>query len=479
MTNRPAFPGGLGRNTSPFSPAEGRRSRGGPIRRLCALAVVAAACLALTRAGALAAGYAVGQESVAGMGLAHAGGAAAANDLSTVFSNPAGMTRIKGRRVTLGGALILPTVEFGEQNSTLFDGTPTSGGEGGEGGQNVLIPHLYGVYTTASGVKIGFAINSPFGLVTNYEDGWKGRYSEITTSLKGVNFNPSVAREVLPGLSVGLGGSVQILKGKLLQNIDFGSSCAQAQGLNAAACLANFGIAPGQSDGAGRVRGQTLGFGFNVGALYEPVAGTRFGAHYRSRMNFNFDGTAKFQIPPGARAFLNAAGVPDSFAITGAEFTLVEPELASVSAYHALTDQWSVMADVTWTRWAVFDKLRIEFDDQTTTNILETKWDNVFRYSLGAAYRHAPDLVWRFGVAFDDSPINGDFRGPGIPDSDRIVLGLGLGHAISDDVWMDLGYQHLFFKTGNTRRVSATNSVLSGDFQVHVDVFGISFTSTW
>lgn len=477
MTNWPTFRGGSSRRTFPLSIAVGGRSCDAPKLRVRAAAAVLAACVAAPHSDALAAGYAVGQESVTGMGVAYAGGAAAANDVSTVFYNPAGLTRIGGSQVIWGGASIFPSIQFREQNSTLFDGTTISGGEGGNGGQNALIPHFYGVYTASNGIKYGLGINSPFGLVTNYEDGWKGRYSEITTSLKGVNVNPSVAGIVAPGLSVGAGASLQFLRAKLLQSIDFGSNCAQV--LNAGDCLTNFGIAPGQSDGSGKVRGDAFGIGFNIGVLYEPTEGTRFGAHYRSRMNFNFDGKGKFAIPQGARAFLNAVGLPDSFGIANAKFTLVEPEMASVSAYHALTDKWAVMADITWTRWAVFDKLKILFDDQTTTNLLETKWDNVFRYSLGATYKPSRNLVWRAGVAFDDSPINGDFRGPGIPDSDRIILGLGLGLAVSDEVWMDVGYQHLFFKTGNTRRVSATNSVLSGDFQVNVDVFGVSFTSTW
>ncbi len=442
-----------------------------------AAVVILAACIAAPHSVALAAGYAVGQESVTGMGVAYAGGTASADDVSTIFYNPAGMTRIGGSQVMYGGAAVFPSIHFREQNSTLFDGTATSGGEGGNGGQNALVPHLYGVYTASNGMKFGLGINSPFSIVTNYEDGWKGRYNEITTSVKSFNVNPSVAKIVAPGLSVGAGLSVQLLKAKLLQNIDFGSNCAQA--LGAGFCLGTFGIAPGQSDGSGKVRGHAFGFGFNIGVLYEPAEGTRFGAHYRSRMNFNFDGKGKFSIPQGARAFLNAVGLPDSFAIANAKFTLVEPEMASVSAHHALTDKWAVMADVTWTRWAVLDKLKIDFDDQTTTNLLEAKWDNVFRYSLGATYKPSRNMVWRAGVAFDDSPINGDFRGPGIPDSDRIVLGLGLGLAVSDEVWMDVGYQHLFFKTGNTRRVSATNSVLSGDFHVNVDVFGVSFTTTW
>lgn len=448
----------------------------------CALSwpLAAAAAIALCLAGhvppARAAGYAVGQESVSGMGIAYSGGAAT-GDVSSAYYNPAAMTRINGRQLMFGGSAILPFVEYDEQASVLFDGTSYAGGDGGDGGQNALVPHFYGIYPMNNGLRLGLSFNSPFGLVTNYSEGWKGRYSEVTTSLKSFNLNPSIAGEVLPGLSVGAGVSVQYLRGKLRQNIDFGSNCVQI--FNAADCVNNFGLIAGQTDGDGKVRGNTVGYGYNVGLLYELNERTRIGAHYRSRMVFNFDGTGKFIASPGAHAFLTAIGIPNSFGITDAKFNLVEPEQASVSVHHEFNDKWAAMADVTWTRWAVFDFLRIEFADQTPDNFLLTKWDNVFRYSLGATYKWKPDVILRGGLAFDDSPINGDFRGPGIPDSDRIVLAFGVGYAVNDNIWVDAGYQHLFFKTGNTRRLSATNSVLNGDFDVDVDVFGMSFTVNW
>ncbi len=442
-----------------------------------AVVVLAGVWLVVQAADCRAAGYAVGQESVSGMGVAYAGGAAAAGDVSTVFYNPAGMTRIRGDQVMFGGAGIFPLVDYDEQGSLLFNGQPYGGGEGGDGGQDVLVPHFYGVWSEDYGIKLGLSVNSPWGLITNYEDGWKGRYSEITTSLKSFNANPAIAFSPLPGLSVGLGASVQYLRGKLTQAIDFGSNCAAA--LGAATCQTNFGIAPGLSDGFGKVRASAIGYGANIGLLYEPFPGTRFGAHYRSRMNFHMTGKAKFNVPAGARAFLVAAGLPDAFTAGDARLVLVEPEMASVSAYHDVTDRLAIMGDITWTRWGVFEKLIVKTDNTTPDNLLETHWDNVFRYSLGVAYKWSPLLTLRGGVAFDDSPIKNDFRGPGIPDSDRIVLGLGFGYAYADNIWVDVGYQHLFFKTGNTRRISATNSTLNGDFNVDVDVIGLGVTWKW
>ncbi len=48
---------------------------------------------------ALASGFAITEKSVKGLGNAFAGAAAVAEDASTIFFNPAGMTRLTGHQV--------------------------------------------------------------------------------------------------------------------------------------------------------------------------------------------------------------------------------------------------------------------------------------------------------------------------------------------------------------------------------------------
>jgi long-chain fatty acid transport protein len=442
------------------------------IRGCLAATALSAIGIAIPPSTASAAGYGVGQESISGMGVANAGGAAAATDASTVFSNPAGMTKIQGTMLTFGAAAIFPHVDYDEQHSRLATGATVSGGEGGDGGQDALVPHFYGVHALDNGLRLGLGLNSPFGLVTDYDLKWLGRYSEITTSLKTFNVNPSIAANLGHGISVGGGFNVQYSKGTLLQAIDFGSLCL---GLLGGACT----LTAGQNDGSGRVEGDAYGYGFNLGVLYELDPQTRFGAHFRSKMIMNYSGQADFGTDPAVRGFLATIGLNSAFQRADAEFTLTEPEVASVSGYHEINDKWAIMGDVTWTRWGQFDKLEIDFNDTTPTNTLLTDWENVFRLSTGVTYKWSSDLTLRTGIAYDDSPIKTPFRGPGIPDSDRIILAIGAGYKLSDSMWLDVGYQHFFFKTGHTDRISATGSVLTGDFKVDVDVFGAGLTMTW
>ncbi|RMF45890.1 MAG: transporter, partial [Deltaproteobacteria bacterium] len=74
--------------------------------------VLALMALSLLGSSAYGAGFAIIEQSVSGLGAAFSGGAAAATDASTVFFNPAGITRIKGQQVVTGLHFIYPQSDF-------------------------------------------------------------------------------------------------------------------------------------------------------------------------------------------------------------------------------------------------------------------------------------------------------------------------------------------------------------------------------
>src|SRR3989304_6541120 len=69
---------------------------------------VAGAMLAMSGTAA-ASGFALIEQSGSGLGNAYAGGAAGAEDASTIFFNPAGMSRLNGKQVVVAGNIISPT----------------------------------------------------------------------------------------------------------------------------------------------------------------------------------------------------------------------------------------------------------------------------------------------------------------------------------------------------------------------------------
>ena len=233
-------------------------------------------------------------------------------------------------------------------------------------------------------------------------------------------------------------------------------------------------MAPQQNDGIGEFRGSDIAWGYNLGVLYEWSSRTRFGASFRSKQEYKFDGDGVFGVPAAAQAIL----APGQFVGQRAKAKLPIPPSASGSAYHDLDARWSIMADVTWTGWSTFKEFRVNFSfPSQPADVLPTQWNNVFRLSAGATYAWSEKLVLRGGLAFDESPISTAFRGPGVPDSDRYVVALGAGYKLRENLAIDAGYQHLFFSDGSSGRISGTNSVTRGVFKVDLDVFTVG--ATW
>ena len=182
-------------------------------------------------------------------------------------------------------------------------------------------------------------------------------------------------------------------------------------------------------------------------------------------------------MPAAARAALNGAGLPRGFRDGGASVTLPLPEQISLSGYHRLNSKWAFMGDITWTQWSEFEQLRINFDEtQTSSNVINTRWHNTLRYAAGATYEWSPNIQLRAGAHYDDSPINANFRGVGVPDTDRIATGFGAGYKLNDRTSIDFAYQHLFFKGGVAVQQNSANSRVNGQIESSADILGVGVT---
>lgn len=431
-------------------------------RRLIGVALAGTMAAGLPLAGAQAGGYGVGYESVVATSLAGAGGGAAAGDASTSYFNPAGMMLLDRTQLTTGAHLIIPEIEFTNRGTRSRNGVLVPGNNGGDGGEDAAVPHLYGVWAVKPNTRLGLSINSPYGLVTSWDGGFVGRYNEITTSLKTFNVNPSVAFQLSPQLSFGMGASAVYGRARLSQGIDFGAA---------------LGLGDTTQDGAGEINVDDISYGFNFGAMYQFKPDSRIGVAYRSQVKFDFEGDVTFQVPAAARAALNGAGLPRGFRDGGASVTLPLPEQISISGYHRLNSKWAFMGDVTWTQWSEFDQLRINFDEtQTSSNVINTRWNNTLRYAAGATYEWSPKIQLRAGAHYDDSPIDANFRGVGVPDTDRIATGIGAGYKLNDRTSIDFAYQHLFFKGGVAVQQNGANSRVNGQIESKADILGLGVT---
>jgi long-chain fatty acid transport protein len=382
------------------------------------------------------------------------------------------MALLSGNELQLGAHYLIPKSEFTNQGSTTAKGTPITGGNS-DGGEAALVPNFFYMHDFSDKWKAGIGITAPYGLATEYDDGWVGRYHALRSELATLNINPSVAYKINDQWSLGVGVSFQRAEAELTTAIDYGT------GIDLATLAATGGtVDPGLSqtlDGKGEVDGDDWGYGANVGLIFEPIQGTRLGLHYRSKIDHTLEGDAKYTNPAGL-----PPGVARTNTTATAEVSL--PETVSISAFHAFNERWAILADATWFKWDRLKELRIKFGDGSDDSVTTLDWDNTWRLSLGGIYKPTDPLVLRAGVAFDESPVpNEKLRTPRIPDADRIWLTIGGGYQFTQLIRADFAYSHLFVDDPKlnkdiTEEENLLRGALVGEYDASVDIISASIS---
>jgi long-chain fatty acid transport protein len=439
---------------------------------------VMAVALAVVSAPASAAFFQIAENSASGIGNAFAGGAAIAEDASTVWYNPAGMTRLAGSQFVVSGHYIEPSFKASVNSASTVLGAPIGGG-GGEAGKSALVPNVYYTTPITRSFSLGAGINAPFGLVTDYDSTWAGRYHALRSDIKTVNYNLAGAFKFNDVISAGLGINYQTFDAELTQAVDFATLCNLAGQSAACGGVAGFNQSTNPNDGKAKVTATGDAWGYNAGLLAQ-LGGTRLGLAYRSKMKYklngDFDITAPANVPAALLTDPNFRLV-DSWA--RADVTL--PSTLSLSAYSEIGKSWAIMADVTRTGWKDLPELRIMFDSGQADSVVTLNLRNTYRYSFGATYKPSSSWVLRAGVALDQSPVTSSAdRTPRLPDSDRRWLAFGAGLQATRNLSFDFGYVHIKLADSNvTKTASLTNTTgenfargnLSADYKGSVQIF--------
>jgi long-chain fatty acid transport protein len=400
------------------------------------------------------AGFGLAELSGSGLGNAFAGGAAAAEDASYMYVNPASMIYVQGTQAAGALHLIKPNAEFNNEGSVPARPT-VPGGEGGNAGDLAFVPNMYFKMDINDSVKFGIGINAPFGLKTEYDKNWLGRFQGIKSDLKTININPALAFKVNDQLSLGFGVSAMYAKAELTSAVNIVAAERKS-----------------------KVEGDDWGFGFNLGAIYQITQDTRIGASYRSKVDQKLEGEAKSNFTT-----LNA--IPTRTLNTDVTAKVTLPENISVSAFSRLNDKWDLMGDVTWTRWSQFEELRIVRDNGTNSTLTVTpeNWSNTLRYSIGANYHYSDTIILRTGLAYDEEAISDKYRTVRIPGNDRKWLAFGAAWQATPATKLDIGYAHLFISDtdiDDDQRVSVPPSPskgrVRGEYESSVDVLSMQVT---
>src|SRR5438128_2536805 len=137
---------------------------------------------------ALAAGFFLSEIGTPDVGLASAGYASRAQDASTVFTNPAGMTRLDGSQLLVGVQPIYGYEVFSPNSHATKAGTD---------GGNALVPlpggSFFYVHSLTPDLKLGIGDVTYFGGALEYNLNWVGRYHLQGATIVGNSVLPSIA----------------------------------------------------------------------------------------------------------------------------------------------------------------------------------------------------------------------------------------------------------------------------------------------
>lgn len=431
------------------------------LKHLSLSVMVMGATFGLMSTQAVASGYQFGSQSVSGQGTAHANGAEA-NDPSTIFANPAGLSRLEGTQFSGGATLVVPHSEYTDNGSTNILGRSTGGGNGGSfAPKAVAAPNFYLSHKLNDKINLGLGVFVPYGAKLDYGFDWAGRYALKSVNLQSFNINPSMSFKLDDRHSFGFGISAQYMDAKLQQMADATTGIngrLQQLGFTLAQ-IAAIGV---RGDGLADVQGNDWGFGWNIGYMFQLDENTRFGLAYRSSIKQSLSGSSTWTFNNvtnnalGAVVSQNSLGAiakgkhPDA----SAKVDVTTPETASANFFHQLNPKWAVMGDVTWVANSQMKDIVIQQSTVDATAqgdmVIHQNWRDTWRVSLGANYQYSDAWLFRGGVAWEQSPLQSDKdRHPALPDSDRLWLSLGANYKINKQSSVDFAYSFINFANAN------------------------------
>jgi len=303
------------------------------------------------------------------VGTAAAGYAARAQDASTVFTNPAGMSRLEKSQVMGGLQALYGDVKFSPNSATTVTGS-----DGGVAVGWVPGGSLFVVQKLNQDWSIGLGSLSYFGLSQSFDDNWVGRYYVQKSTLIGMTLTPAVSYRVNSWLSIGAG--LNLMYGILDDQV----------------AINNIGEA--RPDGQLKYDDQKWGYGANLGVLVEPKPGTRFGLTYLSEVKLDFGAVPEFSgLGPALELALRNSGL-----LTGSmDLGMTVPQMVMFSAYHEINRQWAVMGNVGWQNWSRFGKVDVQINSSNPASLtVDSDYNDTWHVALGVQYRPAIVSPWTF-----------------------------------------------------------------------------------
>lgn len=373
----------------------------------------------------------VGAKSM-GMGGAFT---AIARDTASIYHNPAGIARQKGKTLEAGLNLMYPRPRYDEaDNANVYAGKllwvlPQFGFVNKE--ESSRLGWGFGFFTVA-GLQVKYNLNHAVFGAQPYE-------SKLALSKAA----PAIAYKVTPKLSLGAGLNIGFQEFDL--KIPYVVQTGALAGSNVLVDI--------------KTSGQ--GFGGIFGLLYEIDDKTALGFAYTTKMDVDLQGTTPFLTTTGLSAHYDV------------NIDYHWPKTLALGLSHKPSPKLILASDVTWIDWSAGNEdLILKLSEGTNADInalagsagiidvLPLDWKDRFVFHFGAEYHSSPKTTLRAGYIYGKSPVPDSTAVPVLAAILEHTITLGAGYKPQKSWEYNIAYQHSF----KHRQTTGSSDLLGGDY---------------
>lgn len=358
---------------------------------ISATALIAAICTGTPVHGS---GFGIFTQGASALGQADAV-VAHGDGPSAIFFNPALLNNLPGTQIEAGTTLLFPSREF----------KSASTGSSASSEDTVYYPStFYLSHAFNDRISAGLGVFNPFGLGTEWNGSWEGRYIATNSRIETYNVNPVVSYRITPELSFAAGLDVIMLDAVLEKKVLLNPN--------------PFGLT--LPDANQKFKGEGIGVGYNLAVAYDPGHGISLGASYRSEIEVEVEGNVEFDLPSP----LLAGVFPD----TGGKTTVTLPrQLLAGVAWQASRDL-TLESGFRWEDWGSYRESKIVLNQPVAgqTEVSDPKnWHDTFAVNIGGRYRLNDTFALLGGYLYGWNPVPDDTFEPSVPDSDTHLFCVG------------------------------------------------------
>ena len=396
-----------------------------------------------------AGGFQINEQGAKAMAMADAF-TGIANNPSAIFFNPAGITQLNGTQFLGGVSLIAPSAKFIGPSPLTTEWKMEN---------QIFTPFdIYATHQFSDRFFAGLGVNNQYGLGTKWPQDWIGNQLAVETNIKSFFFTPVIAYKFSDQFSLSAGAVIAYADVKIMNSIEDPLT--------------------GKADVLVDLTGNKTGFGFTAGLMYKPINELSLGLSYRSKVKFDFAGTAT--STPAGFTYPGVGFIP--FPNGDISAPLTTPQNITFGIGIMPSPDLTLAADFQYVGWSSYDKLEITFKNYDldpltpgvqSTESIDRKYKNTFIVRGGAEYKFSDVFALRGGIYFDKNPIKDEYVEPQLPDGNRIGFNLGFGYKFTPNFGVDFAYLLL---TVADRQV--TNSVFgfNGTYKNFINIVGLDFS---